>query len=367
MVHMDVETIRTNVAANRAISFGMISRKCEQAYEVCFRGNMLCQSSRCDSAGAFQNGKAQAEAREAAGKDMRAACSTLPDPIGDGEEEAGTTLGIAGAMKSGHKEEEFRAFRAHMAHTEWLASLGTRSAALAHELTQPLTVISLSLDDALDKLEGASSSLESATEELEEALTQVPNLTSIVERLRNLARYPSAKPVSEVDVSAVAERVARLFNGNTQQMRIVLNLGRIAPLPPVKINERDLEQLFFALFENAVHAADGKENRQLIVDAITEGPCVELRFSDDCGGIPLESLDKIFEPFFSTKPQGRGTGLGLCMVRGIVSRVGGKVSVESEHGEGSTFFVSLPLNGGERRRGVDGNLLRSVGTEVLAE
>lgn len=346
MVYRDVDTIGATGNVNRALSFGMISRKCAQAYEVCFRGNMLCQGSRC---GEIQDSEIHTHARDATGGDMRATCSALPDPIREGSEGVGTALGGAGATESGRKEEQFRAFHAHMARTEWLASLGARSAALAHELTQPLTVVRLSLDDALDKLEAASSHLESATEELREALTQIPNLTSIVNRFRNLARYPSDKPITEVDVRAVAERVAWLFNGNTQRMRIVLNLGEIAPLPPVSMNERDLEQLFFALFENAIHAADGKENRRLIVDSVTEGHYVELRFSDDCCGIPPESLDKIFEPFFSTKPQGRGTGLGLSVVQGIISRVGGKVSVESEHGEGTTFFVALPLNGGGPR------------------
>ena len=345
MVHRDVDIIRTKSTANRALSFGMISKKCAQAYEVCFRGNMLCQCSRCDSLGAFQDSELRTYDCEAAGRDRRTTCSALSDPIRDGNEVVGMAQRSADVTESWRKEEDFRTFRAHMARTEWLASLGAHSAALAHELTQPLTVVRLSLDDALDELKVASSHLESATEGLKEALTQVPNLTSIVNRFRNLARYPSDKPITEVDVRAVAERVAWLFNGNTQRMRIVLNLGEIAPLPPVSMNERDLEQLFFALFENAIHAADGKENRQLIVDGVTEGHYVELRFSDDCCGIPPESLDKIFEPFFSTKPQGRGTGLGLCVVQGIVSRVGGKVSVESEHGEGSTFFVTLPLNG----------------------
>ncbi|MHC4354162.1 MAG: ATP-binding protein, partial [Planctomycetota bacterium] len=69
--------------------------------------------------------------------------------------------------------------------------------------------------------------------------------------------------------------------------------------------------------------------------------------SDNCGGIPPQNLDKIFEPFFSTKPPDQGMGVGLWRARQIVSRVGGRVRVESEFGAGSTFFVDLPLKGRE--------------------
>lgn len=211
-------------------------------------------------------------------------------------------------------------------------------------MTQPLTVIRLSLDDALDKLSEVSSHLESAKEGLKEALAQVPNLASISERFRNLARDSSDKDVANVDARMVAERIARLFNGNTPRVRIALRLGEIDGLPLVSINERDLEQLFFALVENAVHAADGKDARYLILDAAVKGRYLELCFSDNCGGIPPENIGRIFEPFFSTKPPGQGTGLGLCVVQQIVSRVGGRVRVESEFGRGSTFFVDLPLS-----------------------
>jgi C4-dicarboxylate-specific signal transduction histidine kinase len=193
------------------------------------------------------------------------------------------------------------------------------------------------------------SNLESVTEGLQDASGQVPNLTSIVNRFRNLAKCPSDKPATQVDLSEVAERVAKLFNGSRQQMTIELRLDEKYSLPPVVMNERDLEQLFYTFYENAFQAADGKKNQRLIVNAITSNQHIELCFSDNCCGIAREHLDKVFEPFFSTKPQGQGTGLGLCVVQAILSHVGGKVRVESELGKGTTFFVILPLNGNAHR------------------
>lgn len=330
-------------STSRAFGYDRISRKCSEAYEVYFRGSMLCQSSRSDSLGVFRCKELLRHTADTTAGEQKTAYSTLPGPVIHCREQVGAAQTAADVTDCGPTEEKLRRFHAHAARTEWLASLGARSAALAHELTQPLTVVHLSLDDALDKLKAASSHMESAVSELAEALSQVPNIKSIVRGFRGLAASPSDKAVGEVDVCTVAERIVKLFRGSRRQMGIVLHLGESDSLPPVRINERDLEQLFFALIENAVHAAEGSQSRHLIVEGSLKGDYLELSFCDDCGGIPSEHLDKIFEPFFSTKSPDQGTGLGLCVVQEIVSRVGGSVKVESEYGRGTAFFVALPV------------------------
>ena len=105
-------------------------------------------------------------------------------------------------------------------------------------------------------------------------------------------------------------------------------------LPLIYSNEKDVEQLFFALADNAIQAADGKKNCRLIISGNLRDNHIELRFSDNCVGIASENLDQIFNPFFTTKPPGKGMGLGLCVVQRIVSRAGGKIHVESKAGEG---------------------------------
>jgi len=230
-----------------------------------------------------------------------------------------------------------------MARAEQLASLGTLSATVAHELTQPLTVIRLLIENALTKLEAASSP-ETVTRKLKDSLTEVSNITSIVERFRNYARRSSEEIVREIELGVVGERVVKLLNESARRARITLHLNGMDKLPPVYLNEKDMEQLFFALADNAVQAADGKKSRQLIINGAVKNEYIELSFSDNCGGIASENIDKIFEPFFTTKPKGQGTGLGLCIVQSIVSRAGGNIRVESMFGEGSTFFVTLPTN-----------------------
>lgn len=269
--------------------------------------------------------------------------STRLCPVCDGEEVVSVEQVSTDITASKQKEEELSCFRARMARSEWLASLGTLSATVAHELAQPLTVVRLSLDDALDALEETPLP-EDVMEELVEALSQVCNLTAIVERFRNLVRKPTERIVQKVDVRVVAEKVINLLAESAQRAKMVLRLREMAGLPPVFMRERDLEQLFFILIENSIQAADAKRNRQLNISGTVEDRVIKLRFSDDCSGIEPENLVRIFDPFFTTKSPGQGTGLGLYIARELLSRVGGRIWVESDRGNGSTFFVTLPLN-----------------------
>ncbi len=265
-------------------------------------------------------------------------------------DEDGRIVSLMGSFvdisESKRSEEELLKYRGQMARAEQLASLGTLSATVAHQITQPLTVIRLSMDNALDELQATSSS-ETVIKRLKDSVTQVSNITSIVDRFRNFARKSSGRTVAEVDLKAVALRVARLLSESARSAGIALRLGNMSGLPCPWMNETDLEQLFFALIENAIQAANGKKARQLVISGSVKDEHIELRFSDNCGGISPENLDKIFEPFFTTKPRGQGTGLGLCIAKDVASRTGGHVRVENKFGKGTTFIISLPIDQGK--------------------
>jgi PAS domain S-box-containing protein len=243
-------------------------------------------------------------------------------------------------------EEELNKYREQMAKAEQLASVGTLSASMAHELTQPLTVIRLSIQNSLAELEKTSCP-DTVVEDLKEGLSEISGLISIIDRFRNFARISSERTVSKVDLKAVAERIVKLLDESAWRAKVTLQVDGMDKLPPIYSCERELEQLFFSLVENAIQAADGKKSRQVVISSVVKDEHIELRFSDNCSGIAPGNLDRIFEPFFTTKPIGRRTGLGLCVLERIVSRLGGKVRVESKLGKGSTFFVTLPIKGNE--------------------
>lgn len=244
--------------------------------------------------------------------------------------------------ESRKKEEELNTYREKMARAEQLASLGTLSATIAHQITQPLTVIRLSLDNVVDELEGTSCSSK-VLRRLRDSVAQVSGITTIINRFRNYARHSSDTAMGQINMQAVVVRISRLLAESAKQAKVAIDVEDLSALPPVVLHEREFEQILFALVENAIQAADGKEIRRIVISGSVKEGYIELRFSDNCGGIPPDSLDKIFEPFFTTKPRGQGTGLGLCIVRDAVARVGGRVRVESDLGKGSTFYITLPI------------------------
>ena len=239
--------------------------------------------------------------------------------------------------------EELNKYREEMAHAERLASIGTLSATAAHELTQPLTVIRLLIENSLTKLE-KSSSPETVIKKLKDSLTEISNITSVVDRFRNFARKSTEKVIQEVNLETISSRIVNLLNESSKHSGIKLIVKNMDKLPLIYSNEKELEQMFFALIDNAIQAVNHKMNRELIISGNATNEHVELTFSDNCGGIAPENIERIFEPFFTTKPPGQGTGLGLCIVHDIVSRNGGKIHVESKYGDGTTFFVKLPID-----------------------
>jgi two-component system C4-dicarboxylate transport sensor histidine kinase DctB len=239
-------------------------------------------------------------------------------------------------------QDELEVYRERMMRAEQLASLGTLSATLAHELTQPLTVIRLSIQNALKDLE-TGARRERILEDLGDGLGEVSHATSIVDRFRSFARRSSEKLTGQVSLAEVVQRVGRLLEERARRSRVAMSFRGLEALPTICAREKELEQLFFGLLQNAIQAADEAGESCLEVSGKHRGDCVELEIRDDCGGILPENLDRIFEPFFTTKPPGEGTGLGLCIVQRVAAQAGGSVRVESQWGQGTTFLVTLPI------------------------
>ncbi|MHC4692451.1 MAG: PAS domain S-box protein [Planctomycetota bacterium] len=254
---------------------------------------------------------------------------------------------VENITKSKQAEEELDMYREKMAHAERLASLGTLSATLAHKLNQPLTTIRLSIENSLAELQKISCP-STVIEDIKDGLSAVSDVALTVNSFRDFARKSSKDIIGEVNLNSVAERILKLLKESARRAKVALCLENMEKLPPILSNEKDIEQLFFALVENAIQAADSNERRRLVISGDVIDECIELRFADDCGGIALNNLDKIFQPFFTTRPVSERTGLGLCIVEHIVSGAGGKVRVESDTGKGSTFFITLPLGKDKR-------------------
>ncbi len=237
-----------------------------------------------------------------------------------------------------------------MQRAEQLASLAMISATLAHELAQPLSVVQLATQNALAELEKLACP-DIVRRDLQAGLAACTRISEIACRFRHLARPPGKTKETEVHIPQVAARTFRLLEQSAGQARVKFGTENLEALPVVRMREGELDDLFFALVQNAIQAADGEKDRRLLIAGILQGDAIVLRFQDDCGGIEPAHLARIFEPFFTTKPADKGAGLGLCIARRIVCQRGGQITVESRYGEGTTFTVTLPREPSPRAGG----------------
>jgi signal transduction histidine kinase len=234
---------------------------------------------------------------------------------------------------------------------EWLAVLGLLGASLGHELAEPLSVAQLVLQHAWGKLDGPDGARD-VRQDLQDALTACSRINELISGFRALARYHEAGKRAEACVQRVAERTIRLLEPSARQAKITVRTENLAALPAVRMSENDLHQVFFALTQHAVQAADGLKARHLLITGTRREEAVVLQFRDTGGGIDPAHLPRLFDPSLALPSPGKGTRVALYLARRIVCLRGGQISVNSHPEEGTTFTVILPRApspGGEGR------------------
>jgi len=241
-------------------------------------------------------------------------------------------------------EDELRVYHEKISHLERLSSIGTLTAGISHQLSQPLTVAQMLLQDTLENCNSHKiKSCRDAVADLTEVLHELFNITDICRQLRGYS-YTAPTSVETVNLSETLNKIMKVLNSNAQLSKIKMTADSIDPLLSIEAHIGDIEQIFFVLIQNAIQAADGKQWRELIINAAIINEGIQLTLRDNCGGIKRADLNKVFEPFFTTKPREVGTGLGLPIIKRILDRLQGTISADSKPGKGTTFTVILPVN-----------------------
>jgi len=227
-----------------------------------------------------------------------------------------------------------------------LASIGELSAGIGHEINNPLAIISQETEwmQHLLKQIGEREPKEVAElqDSLKEILRQVDRCREITQNLLDFARRK--EPVfQKVNVNKLIEDLSRLVEKETVQHNIAIRRDFQQDLPFVQTDAPSLRQVVLNLLTNAAYAVQ-KDGKIRMATKSSENGSVDIIVEDTGCGIPKDQLAKIFDPFFTTKPEGKGTGLGLSICHGIVDKLGGRISVSTEVGKGSTFVVTLPIN-----------------------
>jgi signal transduction histidine kinase len=167
----------------------------------------------------------------------------------------------------------------------------------------------------------------------------VERAKKITHQLLGFARK-SDPVISEVDLKQIAEESVQLVEREAKNKEIEFKIESDPSLGKIWSDASQLRQVLLNLLTNALHATGPKG--RIDVTLQEDGEQVTVAVKDTGQGIPQENLERIFEPFFSTKPTGEGTGLGLFVTRGIVEKLGGTIEAESLLGEGTTFRIRLP-------------------------
>ncbi len=278
--------------------------------------------------------------------------------------------------------DELRQARAQLEHTERLREVGQLAAGVAHEINNPLTFVLHSLrevDDGLGAYLDPDGSTPATPEELgdlkrrtTQALVGANRVRDIVTRLLSLARGGEGAPRTVVPVDLPMDAAVTMA-GHEIRHRAKLTVDVPADLK-VLGNESQLGQVFLNLLLNAARAIDDgdAQRNEVRVRARAVDPSIHIEIIDTGRGIPAQLLDRLFEPFFTTRAAAEGIGLGLPVSRRIIESHGGTMTVKSRAGRGTTFTVVLPRVEPEQARTVaeptpeQAPLLPRRGRRVLA-
>ncbi len=259
---------------------------------------------------------------------------------------------------------ELKATQVQLIQAEKMASLGELTAGIAHEIQNPLNFVNNfseltnelmdEMNEEIDK--GDYEEVKTLAIDIRENLEKINHhgkrADSIVKGMLMHSRTSSGQK-DLTDINSLADEFLRLsFHGlraKDKSFNSDFKTNFEPDLPKVAVIPQDMGRVFLNLINNAFYAVNEKKKSspdfKPLVEVSTKnlGKSVQITISDNGGGIPEHIKSKIFQPFFTTKPTGQGTGLGLSLSYDIVKAHGGKLSVESKDGEGTSFSILLPL------------------------
>ena len=217
--------------------------------------------------------------------------------------------------------------------------VGQLAAGVAHEINNPLGGILL-FSRLLLKKAPSEGLMRDNLERIEKDAKRCQN---IVKGLLEFAREREPK-VETIQLSEIIEKAINLFENQALFHNIDIVKQYQSDLPQLSADPVQIEQVFVNIIMNAADAMNGKGILTLITRSAETGDYVEAGVIDTGSGMSPEQLEKVFDPFYTTKEAGKGTGLGLSISYGIIQEHGGTIKVSSRIGEGSTFTVTLPIN-----------------------
>jgi signal transduction histidine kinase len=265
--------------------------------------------------------------------------------------------------------EELKAAQAQLIQSEKMASLGELTAGIAHEIQNPLNFVNNFSDVSTELVDEMNEEIDNGN--LEDAKQIAQDLKHNLEKINHhgkragdivkgmLQHSRSSSGVKELtDINALADEYLRLayhgLRAKDKSFNAAMKTEFDETIGNINIIPQDIGRVILNLITNAFYVVNEKSKQGIAgyeptvtittssIQPPLGGRSVQIKVADNGGGIPQKVLDKIFQPFFTTKPTGQGTGLGLSLSYDIVKAHGGELKVETREGEGSEFIISLP-------------------------
>ncbi|MBF0515948.1 MAG: PAS domain S-box protein [Nitrospirae bacterium] len=244
-------------------------------------------------------------------------------------------------------EEETRRIQVKMLTSSKMATLGEIATGIAHEINQPLTYISSFIQGLLYDVKNGRLNIDDAVNDARTSYKQVARIVDIIQHLRTFGRRDDIE-MRLINIETVIDNTMLLMGERIRLSNITLIRNIDKGIPNFLGNANQLEQVFINLLQNAIDAfPSGKADAVIRINArhSVRKKTIILKFYDNGCGINKDIIDKIFEPFYTTKEVGKGTGLGLSIVYGIISEHNGTILCESPSGKGTVFTISIPVGG----------------------
>ncbi len=243
------------------------------------------------------------------------------------------------------RTKELKESQAQLIQSEKISALGELAAGVAHELNQPLNVTKIICQSILRDIEKGRFDPGSAKEDLPEILNQMNKMAEIIDHMRIFTRRTVGMPQEVVELNTVIENALKFTEQQLRDNNINLVKELNSPLPVIIGDPIRLEQVFLNLITNARDSMEDcrKEDGRIEIKSykVDGEKAVAIEIKDNGKGIPGDAIEKIFQPFFTTKEVGKGTGLGLSVASKIIEEHRGRIKVESKVGEGTLFRVIL--------------------------
>lgn len=252
------------------------------------------------------------------------------------------------AISNAQLFDELSKTQAEAAQREKMAVIGTLAAGINHEICNPLGIVRgqcemflLNLRDGLYDIKDKEEMVRISSEIMNKVIKETDRATAITKKLSSFAKPSKRSEMEEVRVDKEVDEVLGLIGHDMKLSNITVKKDFIADFPAILADKKQIEEVLFNIIRNAAQAMDKSEG-EIVVSGRTDNGSVVVKIKDNASGIPPEKVSQIFHPFYTTKAPGKGTGLGLFIVKQVVEKNQGSIEVESQLGVGTIFTLKFP-------------------------